>query len=244
MDNSVQDYTRGYGAGETVSDDAFLSSIMRKVYGWMCAGLVLSGVVAWYTASSGLYKTILSTVGFTVCVVAELALVIGLSWGIQKISAGIASLMFLLYAAVNGLTLSIVFLAYQLGTVEQVFFITAGMFGGLALFGTLTKADLSTIGSIFGMALWGIILLTVVNLFVKSERMDWALSLVGVVVFAGLTAWDAQKVQKLALSIPAQGREGAVAHKLGIICALSLYLDFINLFLYLLRIFGGGKGRK
>ena len=237
-DRSVYDYTRMFEEARQIDETSFLSSILRKVYGWMAIGLALSGVIAWYAATSGLSLRIMNSGVFTICIIAELVLVLALSWGIRKISAGVAFFMFLAYAALNGLTLSLIFFVYELGSIQKVFFLTAGMFGGMAIYGSVTKRDLQNIGVVFGMALWGIILLMLVNLFLRSERLDWAVSLVAVLVFTGLTAWDAQKVKLLASSISPEDRNQSTIMKLGVICALQLYLDFVNLFLHLLRILG------
>lgn len=216
-----------------------LATTFRIVYGWMAAGLAVSGLVAWYTAASGLYLTILSRGMFTVCIVAELALVMGLSLAIGKIPVFVAHLMFIAYAAVNGLTLSVVFLAYELASVQQVFFITAGMFGGLALWGTFTKGDLTGIGSFCGMALWGLVIAMVVNLFFRSSRVDLICSFVGIIVFTGLTMYDAQKIKRIAAAEPTM--DAATVRRVGIMGALALYLDFVNLFLYILRFLGKKK---
>ena len=213
-----------------------MTTVFRHVYGWMFAGLALSGVVAWYTAASGLWQRMLTGPGMMVCIIAELVLVFTLSGTINKLPVAVAYAMFLGYSALNGLTLSIVFIAYELALVQRVFFITAGMFGGLALWGTFSKEDLSSIGSMCGMALWGLIIAGVVNLLVGSSRMDWILSLAGVAVFTGLTMYDAQKIKQLAATEATM--DGATIHKVGIMGALSLYLDFVNLFLRLLRIMG------
>ncbi|MBR2839508.1 MAG: Bax inhibitor-1/YccA family protein [Kiritimatiellae bacterium] len=213
-----------------------IAAVFKYVYGWMFAGLALSGVVAWYTATSGLWQRILTGPGMIVCVIAELVLVLVLSSAINKLPVVIAYAMFLGYSALNGLTLSIVFIAYELALVQRVFFITAGMFGGLALWGTFTKEDLSTVGSLCGMALWGLIIAGIVNIFVRSSGFDWILSLAGVAIFTGLTMYDAQKIKQLAASEGTM--DGATIHKVGIMGALMLYLDFINLFLHLLRIMG------
>ena len=213
-----------------------ISSVFMRVYGWMFAGLALSGAVAWYTAASGLWQTILTGPGMLVCVIAELALVFVLSAAINKLPVPVAYAMFLGYSALNGLTLSVVFIAYELALVQRVFLITAGMFGGLALWGTFTKGNLSSIGSICGMALWGLIIACVVNLFVNSSGLDWIISLAGVVIFTGLTMYDAQKIKQLAAEEGSM--DGTTIHKVGIIGALTLYLDFINLFLHILRLMG------
>ena len=213
-----------------------VAATFTRVYGWMCAGLALSGVVAWYTAASGLWENVLRGPGFAGCIVVELALVLLLSMAINKLPVAIAYLMFALYAAVNGLTLSVVFIAYDLVLVQRVFFITAGMFGGLALWGTLTKSDLSGIGSICGMALWGLIVAGIVNIFLRSSGLDFILSFAGILVFTGLTMYDAQKIKQLAAN---EGTlDSAAVAKIGILGALNLYLDFINLFLHILRFLG------
>ena len=222
-----------YAAG---SRQTALAATFKIVYGWMCAGLALSGVVAWFTAASGLWQTVLAGPGFLGCVIAELALVFVLTLAINKLPVAIAYLMFAAYAAVNGLTLSVVFIAYELASVQKVFFITAGMFGGLAAWGSVTKSDLSSIGSVCGMALWGVILASLVNLFFRSSGLDWAISFISILVFTGLTMYDAQKIRQIA------AHEGTLdskaLHRVGILGALTLYLDFINLFLQILRFLG------
>ena len=211
-------------------------AVFKYVYGWMFAGLALSGVVAWYTAHSGLWQKILAGPGFIACIIAELVLVFALSAAINKIPVALAYLMFIGYSALNGLTLSVVFIAYELALVQRVFFITAGMFGGLALWGTFTKEDLSSIGSILGMALWGLIIALVVNMFLQSAGMDWIISIAGVVIFTGLTIYDAQKIKQIAAA--EASLDSPTVHRAAIMGALALYLDFINLFLYLLRLMG------
>ena len=213
-----------------------VASVFRSVYGWMCAGLALSGVVAWYTVASGLWKTILTGGGFAICIVAELALVIVLSAAIRKLSAGAALLMFLAYAALNGLTLSVVFIAYDLALVQRVFFMTAAMFGGLAVWGSVTKSDLSSVGSVCGMALWGLVVASIANIFFKSSSLDWICSFAGILIFSGLTMYDAQKIRALAAS--GRALDEKEMRKIAIIGSLELYLDFINLFLHILRFFG------
>ncbi|MCQ2394786.1 MAG: Bax inhibitor-1/YccA family protein [Kiritimatiellae bacterium] len=214
-----------------------LATTFKVAYGWMALGLALSGVVAWYTAMSGLYQKVLAGPGFIGCIVAELALVWILSASIQKLPVWAGYLMFAGYAALSGLTLSVVFIAYELALVQRVFFITAGMFGGFALYGAVTKSDLSSIGSICGMGVWGLIIAMIVNMFVHSSGLDWIISLLGVVIFAGLTMYDTQKIRQLAAV--EHTMDAATVRKIGIMGALSLYLDFINLFLYLLRFMGG-----
>ena len=225
----------GCAASEIDGARARYASVFRQVYGWMCAGLALSGVVAWYTASSGLWEKVLVGPGLMACIFVELALVIALTAAIGKLPYAVACLMFAGYAALNGLTLSVVLVAYDIALVEKAFFVSAGMFGGLALWGTVTKGDLSGIGSFCGMALWGLVIALVVNMFLRSSGLDYALSFVGIIVFTGLTMFDAQKVRRLA---EAQGLDDEAVRKAGVIGALALYLDFINLFLHILRFMG------
>lgn len=210
-----------------------IAKTFKIVYGWMGAGLALSGIVAWYVAESGLWRSVLQGPAFMTCIILELALVFGLSFAIGKLPTFAAYLMFLVYSAVNGLTLSVVFIAYEIALVQHVFFITAGMFAGLALWGTFTKNDLTSIGSLCGMALWGLIVASVINLFVANSGLDWLCTFVGIIVFTGLTMYDAQKIKQLAA---AEGSmDGMTVQKAGILGALALYLDFVNLFLMILR---------
>lgn len=210
-----------------------VASVFRLVYGWMCVGLAISAIVARYTAQSGLYAQILTRGGMTICILVELALVFTLSAAISKLPTVLAYLLFAAYAAVNGLTLSVVLLAYETVVVEKVFFVTAGMFGGLALWGTFTKGDLSSMGHLCGMALWGLIIGIFVNIFWHSTGLDMIITFAGILIFSGLTMFDAQNIRNMA-------RSGALSsHRIGILGALTLYLDFVNLFLYLLRFFGG-----
>ena len=226
-------------AYETGARQTRLATVFKLAYGWMCAGLALSGLVAWYTASSGLWEKVLVGSGLWMCIIAELVLVIALSASIRKLSVGVACLMFAVYAAVNGLTMSVVLIAYEIALVQRVFFITAAMFGGLAVFGTVTRSDLSQIGAICGMALWGLIVAAVVNIFFHSSGFDWIVSFAGVLIFSGLTMWDAQKIKLLAQGEGAMDAE--TRHKAALMGALELYLDFINLFIYLLRILGRSR---
>ena len=218
------------------TEKAVLSRMFKIVYGWMAIGLALSGVSAWYTASSGLWATILNGPGFLTCVIVELALVFILSAAINKMPAAFAYVMFLAYALVNGLTLSVVFVAYELAAVQRVFFITAAMFGGLALWGSFTKDDRTSVGSFCYMALWGLSVAGIGHIFMHSDALDYICSIAGILIFTGLTMYDAQKIKRLAA---AEGTMDSVAiHRVGIIGALNLYLDFVNLFLHLLRLMG------
>ena len=226
-------------AYEATTLQTYVARVVTLAYGWMCAGLVMSGIVAWYTAASGLWRKVLMGPGLWGCVIAELVLVMALSATMRKLPLAVACLMFTGYAALNGLTLSVIFIAFDLALVQRVFFITAAMFGGLAVFGTVTRSDLSRIGAICGMALWGLLVACIVNIFFKSSGFDWLVSFAGVIIFSGLTMWDAQKIRLLAQG--AGQIDGDARHKAALLGALELYLDFVNLFLFLLRILGRSR---
>ncbi len=213
---------------------------LAKVFNWMAIGLGITGVVAWFTASSGLALQLVASPLFMILIVAELGMVFFLSARISKIQAGTATGLFLGYALLNGLTLSMIFLAYTSTSIASTFFITAGMFGAMAIYGLVTKRDLSGLGSFLFMGLVGIIIASVVNIFLKSSSLYWVISLLGVFIFVGLTAYDVQKIKKIGEEgIMEQGEE--MVKKGAIMGALTLYLDFINLFLMLLRFFGGSR---
>ena len=212
-----------------------MPALMRKVYIWMTLALVITAVAAYGVASSpNLLTTIYSSSGIIWgLVIAEFALVIAISAAINKLSLSTATLLFILYSALNGVTLSSIFILFDIATIGKVFLITAGMFAAMAFYGYTTKKDLSSIGKILFMALIGLVIATLVNLFLRSAMFDYVLSYIGVIVFTGLTAWDTQKIKNAAYTT-----EPSQMGKLATIGALSLYLDFINLFLYLLRFFG------
>lgn len=213
------------------------SIFLAKVFNWMAMGLGATGIVALLTAESGLALSIASSPIFFILIIAELGLVFFLSARVEKIKAGTASLMFYTYAILNGLTLSVIFLAYTRTSIAGTFFITAGMFAAMAVYGTVTKRDLSGFGSFLFMGLIGIIIASIVNIFLNSSSLYWAISFIGVFIFTGLTAYDVQKIKKMGeRGILEQGEEAI--KKGAIMGALALYLDFINLFLMLLRIFG------
>ena len=213
------------------------SALMRKVYVWMTLALVITGVTAYGVANSPALLTAIfmnSALRWGL-IIGELALVFVISGMINRLSLTTATLLFVLYSVLNGATLSVIFVVFSTSAIAKTFFITAGMFGAMSLYGYTTKQDLSSIGKILFMALIGIIIATIVNVFMKSSMVDTVISYIGVVVFTGLTAWDTQKI-KNALAT-AEGMDEGV-QKIALIGALNLYLDFINLFLYLLRIFG------
>ncbi len=221
-------------------DDSVVATLMRNVYLWMTAALAITGLTALVTARSEMminfiFGNQLIWIGL---LIAELVLVIWLSARIEKMSFSTATVMFILYSVVNGLTLSVIFIAYEIGSIATTFFIAAGMYAGMALIGFFTKKDLSAIGKFGLMALIGLIIAMVVNMFVQSSGLDLLISGIGVIVFAGLTAYDSQKIRNtLALADDVND----ITMKFALMGALTLYLDFINLFLYLLRIFGNKK---
>lgn len=211
--------------------------LMRKVYTWMTLALLITGVTAFGVASSPTLFMSLSKMMWGL-IIAELALVFILSGAINRLSLGTATLMFIGYSVLNGAMLSSIFLVYEPMVIAKVFFITAGTFGAMAVYGYTTKKDLTSMGKILFMALIGLIIATVVNMFLKSPGFDYILSYIGVAIFIGLTAWDSQKIKEM-LQTQHDMSEGA--QKLALLGALTLYLDFINLFLYLLRIFGNNR---
>ena len=225
--------TRAYDSART---NLATASIFKFVYGWMSVGLIITAVTAFLTAATGLCGGLLAGPAMYIFIGIELLLVFSLSAAIGKIHPLLAALMFLLYSVVNGITLSTIFFVYDIGSIGRVFFISAGMFGGLAVWGTITKNDLTSIGSICGMAVWGLIVALLVNLFLRSSGLDFFISFIGILVFSGLTMYDAAKIKQMAASEYAL--DAATKQRLAIIGALQLYLDFINLFLYILRFLG------
>lgn len=211
--------------------------LMRKVYTWMALALVITGFTAFAVASSPAILNIIYGNRYMMWVLigAELLLVIGLSGAINKLSLTVATLMFVLYSVINGAVFSSIFFLYTMKSISTVFFITAGTFAVMSLVGYFTKSDLSTWGKILFMALIGLIIATIVNIFVKSTGLELILSYAGVLIFVGLTAYDTQKIKQMFLEAPDAGE---TMQKYALLGALSLYLDFINLFLYLLRLFG------
>jgi hypothetical protein len=213
---------------------------LAKVFNWMAIGLGLTGIVAYFTAHTGLALAIISSPIFFILIIGELGLVFYLSARIEKMQASTASSLFVGYSVLNGLTLSVIFLAYTDSSIAGTFFITAGMFGAMAVYGLVTKRDLSGWGSFLFMGLIGIIIASVVNIFLNNSAMHWMISMIGVLIFTGLTAYDVQRIKKI-------GEEGIMTQrheairKGSIMGALALYLDFINLFLMLLRFFGGSR---
>lgn len=219
-----------------------VNSFIQSVYNWMAIGLALTGGVAYYVAHSPSMVRLIfgNQLLFFGLIIAELGLVFYLSARVQKLQASTATGLFVLYAALNGATLSFVFLAYTSTSIASTFFICAATFVACSIYGMVTKRDLTSIGGFMMMGLIGIIVASVINIFVKSSAMAMIISYVGVLVFVGLTAYDTQKLKHMALTQPA-GLDAGVIRKGAILGALSLYLDFINLFLMLLHILGGSR---
>lgn len=214
-------------------------ALMSKVYLWMTLALVVTGMTAYYVASSPaiLYAIVSNQIAFWGLFIGELVLVFVLSSRIMSLSFVTASLMFVIYSIMNGVFFSFILLAYTEQSIATTFLITAGTFGAMSLFGFVTKRDLSTMGRILFMLLIGLIIATVVNIFMKAEGLTLILNYAGVVIFVGLTAYDTQSIKQM---LQEHGdKEGA--EKIALLGSLSLYLDFINLFIYLLRFFGESR---
>jgi FtsH-binding integral membrane protein len=223
-----------------------VNTFVRSVYNWMAIGLALTGFVAFYVVNSeSILRILFHVVGnqlrptmlFWGIAIGELVLVFAISARVYKMRASTATGLFVLYAALNGATISIIFLAYTSSSIASTFFICAATFVACSIFGWTTKRDLTSLGGFLFMGLIGIIIATFVNVFIRSSAMHMIISYIGVLVFVGLTAYDTQKIKNMALTQPA-GLEAGVVRKGAILGALKLYLDFINLFLMLLRIFG------
>jgi len=247
----MSDFDRNYaaraGVAERAAIDVGLRAYMLRVYNYMAAGVALTGVVAWLifnaavqTSASG--QLVLTSFGQTiyggpvmiVLFLGTLGIVFFLSFRINRLQTGTALALFMLYAGLLGVMLSSIFLTYTHGSIARTFFISAASFGALSLYGYTTQRDLSPIGSFLVMGLFGLILAMIVNMFLKSTGLDFAISAIGVLIFAGLTAWDTQRIKEM-YSV---NDDGTVAGRKAVMGALTLYLDFINLFLFLLRFLG------
>ena len=212
-------------------------ALMRKVYLWMTMALVITGLTAYIVATSETLPNLIfaNPTVMWILIGVELAIVVGISAAINKLSLTAATLLFVLYSVVNGAVLSSIFFVFSLKSIYTVFFITAGTFGAMSLYGYTTKKDLTSWGKILMMALIGLIIATIANIFMKSQQLDIIASYVGVLIFVGLTAYDTQKIKMMCQQATDAGE---TMQKYALLGALSLYLDFINLFIYLLRIFG------
>ncbi|MDO4512252.1 MAG: Bax inhibitor-1/YccA family protein [Bacteroidales bacterium] len=230
---------QGYGSASAIQAEmsmaSYVAKAMQRVFGKMFLGILVTAFVSLGIATSpALLQTIFaSKLIFFGLVIAQFGLVIWLSAGINKMSGTTASILFYLYSAITGVTLTPIFFAYTGAAIVKTFFITAGTFGAMAVYGYVTKKDLTKMGSLLFMGLIGLIIVSLVNIFLASPAISWAISAAGVLIFIGLTAWDTQKIKQMAMETDERN-----VGKLAAIGALTLYLDFINLFLHLLRIFG------
>ncbi len=211
-------------------------SFISKVYMWMCAGLAITGFMATYVGNNeALVGNLVSNrLLFFALILCQLGLVIGLSAGINRMTVAAATLAFMFYAAFSGVTLSVIFLAYTSASISSTFFVTAGTFGAMSLYGYATKKDLTSIGNLCFMALIGLILASVVNIFLRSAAVMWVTTYAGILIFVGLTAYDTQKIKRISEG----SMDDETFAKSAILGALALYLDFINLFVMLLRVTG------
>lgn len=234
VNEAESNYTRSYRPSTT------LPVLMRKVYTWMALALVITGVTAYGVATTPavIEAIVMNRMLFWGLVIAEFGLVWGVTGMLNRLSLTTATLMFIAYSVINGALLSVIFLVYTMDSIGTVFFITAATFGVMALIGYTTKTDLSKMGSLLFMALIGLIIATVVNMFVHSSGLQMVISYVGVLIFVGLTAYDTQKIKQMLIMSDSADES---AQKLALVGALSLYLDFVNLFIYLLRILGNRK---
>jgi len=229
------DDSRAVFAASSVRTAERVSAFLTKVYGWMCIGLGITAVVAFVVAGSPALVRMLmgNQLVFFGLVLAELGLVFYLSARVQSLEPGAAAGLFVAYSALNGVTLSVILLAYAGASVATTFVVTAGMFGALAFFGTTTTRSLAGVGQFFFMGLIGLVLASIVGMFWHNDALQFLITVVGVIVFTGLTAWDAQRLKQMGADLP-EGQGGAYA----VVGALSLYLNFVNLFLMLLRLQG------
>jgi uncharacterized protein len=217
------------------------AAVLRRVYVWMAFGLLLTAGVAAFVSVSPLAQILAGQpLIFFGLLIAELGLVLGLSWGINRLSPGLAMLLFFAYAALNGLTFSVLFMVYTLGSVASTFFATAALFGAMSILGYTTKMDLSKAGSFLFMGLIGLIIAMLVNMFWANSALGWIVTFAGILLFLGLTVYDTQRIKRMTAAALQNGNENVQA-RMGILGALALYLDFINLFLFILQL--GGRRR-
>jgi FtsH-binding integral membrane protein len=218
------------------------SSFINRVYGWMCGGLALTALVSmWVVSTPKLMNAILSnSILFFGLIILEFVIVGALAFRIKKISAAAATAAYVAYAAINGLTLSVIFYHFTTESLATTFFATAGTFGVMSLYGYVTKRDLTSIGNLCFMMLIGVIIASFVNMFWSNSMLYWVTTYIGIAVFVGLTAYDTQKIKEMSMAVDGIEQSDS-AKKYAIFGALTLYLDFINLFLLLLRLFGGNR---
>ena len=233
MNNNLE-----FNDGVYVNDNAVSKSFVSNVFAYMSLALAISGALAYLFGTTDLIFSLVNKSGMTmlgwIVMFAPFGFILAMNFGFNKMSFTTLLAVFLGYAAVMGISLSFIFLVYDLGIITKVFFITAGLFGAMAFIGYTTKTDLTKFGGILMMAVIGLVIASVVNMFMKSSQMDYIISCVGVLVFTGLTAYDVQKIKRIGAGVEFGTAE---ASKLALMGALSLYLDFVNLFMFLLRVF-------
>ncbi len=235
------EYNNYYDKGQTLAQSSVFAVLMRNVYTWMTCGLAMTALTAMIVGRNENWVYTLATSGmYWGLLIAEVVLVIFLSARINKMSFATAGLMFAAYAILNGVTMSIIMLAYTAESIAQAFFVTAGTFGAMSLVGFFIKKDLSAMGRTLMMALIGLIIATIVNIFWQNSMMASILNYAGVIIFVGLTAYDTQKIKVMLQQAQYAGISDQT-NKLALMGSLTLYLDFINLFLYILRLFGNRK---
>lgn len=224
--------------GNNVQVDKLVTGTMKRVYLKMTMGLIVTALTALFCASSNAYLSFYFSHSWLMWlyIITEFGIVLTLGGAINKLSTLAASALFYVFAVVNGLMFSSIFLVYSMTAIVKTFFITSATFGAMSVYGYSTNRDLSKIGSFLTMALFGLVIAMLVNIFLHSSALDWIVSIVGVFIFVGLTAWDTQQVKNMVMIAPAES-----VGRLATLGALNLYLDFINLFLFLLRIFGGNR---
>lgn len=228
-------YNDQFSPNQQMTLDTRVSQVMKRVYVKMFLALLVTAFTALFTTQSAeLMRMVWSSKStYLILALVEVGIVIWITARLNKMSSSTATLLFYVFAIINGFTLSAIFFVYSPGSITKTFFITAGTFGAMSVYGYFTNRDLTRVGSFLVMALFGLIIVSLVNIFLKSDSLGWVISFVGVLLFIGLTAWDTQKIKQMAMTVPDEHTS-----KLATIGALSLYLDFINLFLYLLRFFG------
>lgn len=231
----MNNYTDNYGYGMSHGAEVSVSGVMKSVYFKMFLGLLVTAFISLWCASSAAYIGFIINNQWVMWLLfgVELLIVFGVSGATKRISSPVALILFFVFAAVNGLALAPIFLVYTGASIAKTFFITAGTFAAMSVYGYFTSQDLTRIGTFLTMALFGLIICIVVNIFLRSDTFDWIISIAGVLIFIGLTAWDTQQIKTMAQQMPQSG-----VSRLSTIGALTLYLDFINLFIYLLRFFG------
>ena len=223
---------------ETRATESGLARYIAGVFGWMFIGLMITAFTAFFTISSPAGRAFINFPTLIVLSLVELGLVIYLSGWVHKMSSSTATILFLIYSAINGVTLSTIFFIYEMGMISKAFGVTAVVFGVMAIYGYFTKTDLTHVGGLFIMGIVGIIIASIINIFLRSTMMETIISYVGLFLFLGLVAYDTQKIKSY---FQMSGGAGDLLRKGAIISALALYLDFINIFLFLLRIFGGSN---